>query len=108
MRDVSLAPTVVSCNKNEIFSNLKDVRGLDSVKRVSFLVECLDCEFKRREVADRLDVKRTLDSLLSDRNSDLSKHRDVMNHVFDENVRQVNVKRLRGIYELNCAKRLRS
>lgn len=106
VKNVLLAPAMISCNRNEIFSNLKDVRSLSCVKNASFVVRCLDCDFKKTVFAERRDIESVLKAMIEDGNSELSKHRDGMNHRIDSNINRTSVKRFRGEFELNCAKRL--
>lgn len=45
IENVSIAPKLISNNRNDIFSNMKDRRELNCLKNASFIIECSDCSF---------------------------------------------------------------
>lgn len=83
------------------------MRSLDCIKNASFVVRCIDCDFEKTVFAERRDIQSVLKSMVADENSEISKHRDGMNHRIDEDVVRTSVKRFRGKFELNYAKRCR-
>lgn len=102
--NVTLAPSIVSSNKNLIFSNLKDKRELSSVKNASFTVNCSVCKFSHVLFSDRYDVISTLRLALNDESSPLFKHHLDTSHQINEKIDSKSVQNYKSRIDLLYAK----
>lgn len=104
VRNVTLAPDMISVNRNLIFSSLKDKHGLGNVKNASFVVECPDCNFSHALRTFSHDVETTVKKYMMNENSIMYMHCKNANHSFDCVVNERSVVRYKNKYELEYAK----
>lgn len=106
LKDVSIAPLIRrNNNRNVIFANLKDRRGLNNTKNSSFSIECMNCEFKSRIFAKHYDVERTFLMTIDDANSEIRKHCETRRHSISMKINPRNVTRYQNEFDCKIAKR---
>lgn len=101
---VTLAPSILTNNRNSVFSNLKDERELNCIKNASFIARCSGCKFFKILFAENNDIVSTLRSVLNDERSPLSEHQRCTNHVMNEKIDKRDVKVYKSRYDLRYAK----
>lgn len=104
IRNVSLAPTIISNNRNTIFSNMKDKHGMSCIKNASFVVKCSHCSFSHTLFAVRYDIVSTLKMSLADESSILFKHCKCEGHSVNAVIDRKDIVRYKNGYDLRYAK----
>lgn len=101
---VSLAPSMDRSNARLIFANLKDDRDLISMTRSSFVVHCNDCNFSDTLIADGRDIAKTLETVLEDTESKISKHCRSFSHDIDLRIARSHVTQYRNRRDISYLK----
>lgn len=104
VKDVSLAPSIISNNAKSVYANLKDKRSLGCVKNATVFVRCKDCDFYATVHTGHRDVNRTLAAYLNDAESKARKHCDLFNHVIGMNIRRADIIQHKNDSDLELAK----
>lgn len=106
IRDVSLAPSIISNNRKKVFANLKDKRNLNCVKNSMFKFKCKDCRFSVNVFTNMYDAERTMISKLGNKNSDVYKHCQTNNHSMNLNVNTSSIVHFSNARDVSVAKNL--
>lgn len=105
MKNVSLAPSVKkNSNSSKVFSNLKDKREFNCMKRSSLMIRCRDCDFESKVFTGSFDVERTFKSSIEDVRSDMYQHCVSLNHNVNAEIDENSVTHFSNEYDLRCAK----
>jgi hypothetical protein len=106
IKDVSLAPSIVSNNKKKVFANLKDRRNLNCTKNSMFKFKCKDCGYFSNVFTNLYDVERTMVLEMNDKNFDVYKHCMSNDHSMDFGVNASSVVNFSNSKDVVIAKNL--
>lgn len=101
---ISLCPTIVSNNRREIYSNVKDARNLGERVNASFVIRCLDCDFHVRMYASVYDIETTVRLALGDDESKMCVHAREFGHAIDLKLGGESVFQYRNKRDVNFAR----